>query len=127
MALYNPAAGIKDITGALSKKKEQGVNRMTITRVKSVKDPLTGEIVGRGPKEMYFMTRRDYLKHPMTEGENMQRTKWREACRLTSEILHNKSHPRYMELYQLWRAHLQTTDAPMQFPNFVRTVLSKEA
>ena len=44
---------------------------------------------------------------------------------LVPSIIRDKSHPRYMEFYRLWREHVQTTDHPMQFPNFVRHVLSQ--
>ncbi len=37
-----PSDGFENFTGALSKKKIQGVHRMTVTRRKKVKDPLTG-------------------------------------------------------------------------------------
>ena len=123
MAHYTAQAGIDGITGAL-KKKDQA--RMSITRIKSVKDPITGEVVGHGPKELYLQEQRDYKHHPLTEKEQAQRAKWREACKAAAEILRDKSHPRYMELYHRWRAQL-TTDAPCkQFPNFVRAVLAQE-
>ena len=99
---------------------------MTVTRRKKVTDPLTGEIAGYGPKEIYAQERRDYDEHPLTTKEQLQRTKWREACRTASLIIKDKSHPRYMEFYQRWRAHLQSTDSPMQFPNFVRAELIHE-
>ena len=126
MAHYKPTDGFGHFTGALSKKKIQGVNHMTVTRRKKVKDPLTGEIAGYGPKEIYAQERRDYDEHPLTANERTQRTKWREACRTASLIIKDKSHPRYMEFYQRWRAHLQSTDSPMQFPNFVRAELIHE-
>lgn len=126
MAHYKPTDGFGYFTGALSKKKIQGVHHMTVTRRKRVKDPLSGEVVGLGPKEIYVQERRNYNEHPMTEGEVKQRNKWREACRMASVIIHTKSHPRYMELYHRWREHILTTDTPMQFPNFVRHVLSQE-
>ena len=126
MAHLRTVDGINLVNGALSKKKEQGVNHMTVTRVKSVKDPLTGEVVGHGPNEMYIQERRDYDEHPLTVNEQTQRTKWREACHEASNIIHDKSHPRYMELYHRWREQVQSTDKPMQFPNFVRVVLASE-
>ena len=46
MAHYVPTDGFENFTGALSKKKIQGVHHMTVTRRKKVKDPLTGEMVG---------------------------------------------------------------------------------
>ena len=61
MAHYVPTDGIENFTGALSKKKIQGVNHMTVTRRKKVKDPLTGEVVGLGPKEIYAQERRVQL------------------------------------------------------------------
>ena len=126
MAHYNPIDGFENFTGALSKKKIQGVHHMTVTRRKTVKDPLTGEVVGLGPKEIYAQHRRDYDAHPLTAGETKQRSNWREACRLAPLIFKDKSHPRYMEFYLRWREHVQCTDQPMQFPNFVRHVLSQE-
>ena len=127
MAHYKPIDVFGYFTGALSKKKTQGVDHMTVTRVKPVKDPITGEVVGHGPKEIYVQDRRDYKRHPMTKGETKQRGKWTEACQLASIIIHNKTHPRYMEFYNRWRAHVQTTEEPMQFPNFVRAVLASES
>ena len=124
MAHYTPAAGFEDFTGALSKKKD--IRRLCVTRIKSVKDPITGEVVGQGPKEIYAQERRDYKHHPLTEKEQSQRTKWREACKAAAEIIRDKSHPRYMELYHRWREQL-TADKPCkQFPNFVRAVLVNE-
>lgn len=123
MAHYKPTAGFEFFTGALSKKKKQA--HRLVTRIKSVKDPITGEVVGHGAKEIYAQDPRDYKEHPLTQGEQHQRTKWREACREASAILRDKSHPRYMELYERWRAQL-TDKEPMQFPNFVRAVLVKE-
>ena len=99
---------------------------MTVTRIKRVKDPITGEVVGLGPKEIYVQDKRDYKLHPMTEKEKFQREKWREACKEASEILKDKSHPQYMELYYRWRAQLQADKPCKQFPNFVRSVLEAE-
>lgn len=126
MARYVPSDGFENFTGALSKKKIQGINRMTVTRRKKVKDPLTGEVVGLGPKEIYAQERRDYKAHPLTPNETVQRSRWREACRAAAAIVRDKSHPRYMEMYERWRAQLTDKEACMQFPNFVRSVLVKE-
>lgn len=126
MAHYKPTDGFGYFTGALSKKKIQGVNRMTITRRKTVKDPITGEVVGLGPKEIYTQERRDYTAHPLTAGETRQRSHWHEACREASAIIHDKSHPRFREFYNRWVEHVQSTDTPMQFPNFVRAILVHE-
>ena len=126
MAHYVPSAGIENFTGAWSKKKIQGVHHMTITRRKKVKDPLTGEVVGLGPKEIYSQERRDMEKNPLTPNETVQRSRWREACREAPLIYKDKNHPRFMELYHLWREQL-SSDAPCkQFENFVRAVLAKE-
>ena len=99
---------------------------MTVTRIKSVKDPITGEVVGQGPKEIYAQERRDYDEHPMTPAEQNQRNKWREACKEAQAIIRDKSHPRFMELYHQWREHVSVSGKPMQFPNFVRVVLIHE-
>ena len=126
MAHYVPTDGFENFTGALSKKKIQGDNRMTVTRRKKIKDPLTGKVVGLGAKEIYMQESRDYKKHPLTPNETAQRSRWREACREAGAIISDKSHPRFMELYHLWRAQLSSTTPCKQFPNFVRTVLATE-
>ena len=115
---------MESYTGALSKTKDQA--RLSITRIKAVKDPLTGEVVGQGKKELYMQEWRDYDRHPLTEGEQKQRLKWTEACREASAIIRDKSHPRYMELYHRWRVQLSSGAPAMQFPNFVRAVLASE-
>ena len=124
MARYVPTAGFEGFTGAISKKKNQ--SHMLVTRRKGVKDPITGEVVGLGPKEIYAQDPRDYKEHPLTQGEVKQRSKWQEACRAASAIIRDKRHPRYMEMYERWRAQLSDKEACMQFPNFVRSVLAKE-
>ena len=124
MANYTPSTGFDYYTGALSKRKQD--KRITVTRIKSVKDPLTAEVVSYGKKEIYVQERRDYDLHPLTDGEQKQRSKWTEACKQASRIIHDKSHPRYMEMYERWRAHLSEPGANMQFPNFVRAFLASE-
>ena len=99
---------------------------MTVTRRKRVKDPLTGEVVGLGPKEIYAQGSRDYDEHPLTPNETVQRSRWGEACREAPLIYKDKTHPRFMELYHLWRAQLTTDEPCKQFPNFVRAVLASE-
>ena len=121
MAHYVPAAEFEQFTGALRKKKNQ--KRLCVTRRKPVKDPLTGEVVGLGPKEIYAQERRDYDEHPLTPNETVQRSRWREACREAPLIYKDKNHPRFMEMYERWRAQLTTDEPCMQFPNFVRAVL----
>ena len=124
MAHYVPAAEFKQLTGALSKKKNQ--KRLCVTRRKKVKDPLTGEVVGLGPKEIYAQERRDYKEHPLTPNETVQRSRWREACLEAGAIVRDKTHPRFMEMYERWRAQLTSDEPCMQFPNFVRAVLASE-
>lgn len=124
MAHYVPADEFKELTGALSKKK--GQKRLCITRIKSIHDPLTGEVVGRGKKEIFAQYRRDYTTAPLTPAEQCQRSKWREACRAAAVIIKDKSHPRYMELYHRWREQLSAEKPCKQFPNFVRAVLASE-
>ena len=125
MAHYEATAGLEYFTGALSKKKEN--IRLTTTRRKHIKDPLTGETVGLGPKEIYFQNRRDFDEHPYTNNEKRAHADWSVTCREAPAIINNKSHPRYMELYHRWRAQLSSPKAILQFPNFVRHVLSRES
>lgn len=126
MATIHSDDGIKRITGALSKRKEQGTNRLSVTRVKHFRDPITHEIVKTGPNEIYLQSRRNFKTHPLTEKEKQQRAKWREACKMAKTILADKNHPRYMELYSLWRAQLSSPNPRKQFPNFVRAFLVHE-
>ena len=126
MAHYVPTDGFENFTGALSKKKIQGVHHMTVTRRKKVKDPLTGEVVGFGPKEIFSQNHRDYKENPLTQGETKQRGKWSQACREAPLICRDKNHPRFMEMYERWRAQLSSNEPCQQFPNFVRAVLASE-
>ena len=122
MAHLTTSAGINLLNGALKKKQ----NKLSITRVKPVKDPIIGEVVGFGPKEIYIQERRDMNEHPLSDNEKRSRADWRVICREAPAIINNKSHPRYMELYHRWREHILSSNTPMQFPNFVRHVLSQE-
>lgn len=122
MAHYVPSDGLGHFTGALSKKKENV--RLTTTRRKHIKDPLTGEVVGLGPKEIYLQERRDMDAHPLSDNEKRARADWRVTCREAPAIINNKNHPRYMEMYNRWREQLSSPNPITQFPNFVRHVLS---
>lgn len=124
MANYVPAEQFEELTGALSKRKEE--KKLCVTRIKRVKDPMTGEVVGSGKKEIYVQYRRDYKYNPMTEGETRQRGKWKEACRLAAEIVRDKNHPRYREMYERWRKHLNGGEPAKQFKNFICGVLAQE-
>ena len=69
MAHIQTIDGIRYSRGAISKKRQQGIKKITNTRVKAYKDPVIGEVVARGPKEMYLQSYRDYSEHPLTKGE----------------------------------------------------------
>lgn len=126
MAHCTISDGINGITGALKKTTEQGVNHITVTKKKHFHDPLTGEVVGTGPNELFIQDKRDYDKHPRTPGEQVQLNKWTQACRDAQVIVRDKSHPRFMELYHRWKAQLSDPDPYKQFPPFVRTILLSE-
>ena len=126
MAKCTTSVGINLVTGALRKKREQGVTRLSVTRVKHFHDPLTGEVVSLGPNELYLQERRDLNKHPLSANEKRARSNWGVTCREAPTIIRDKSHPRYMELYNRWRAQLSSPAPILQFPNFVRHVLSQE-
>jgi len=126
MAKFTISNGIDGITGALKKTTEQGVNHITVTKKKHFHDPLTGEVTGTGPNEIFVQNKRDYGKHPLTQGEKRQRGNWQQACQDAQVILRDKSHPRFMELYNRWKEHLKGPEPHKQFPPFVRTVLLNE-
>lgn len=126
MAHIQTIDGIQYSRGAISKKRKQGVNRFTATRVKVFKDPVTGEGVCLGPNEMYLQSYRDYTTAPLTPAEQCQRNKWREACRVAAVIVKDKTHPRFMEFYHRWREQLNSPNAIKQFPNYVRAELATD-
>lgn len=126
MAKIKTIDGIRYSRGAISKKREQGINHFTNTRVKEFKDPITGETISLGPNEMYLQSYRDYKTAPLTDAERHQRSKWSIACKAANAIIKDKSHPRYMELYHRWREQLSDEKPCKQFPNFVRAVLASE-
>lgn len=126
MAHFTISNGIDGITGALKKTTHQGVNHVSVTRRKEHHDPITGEVVGYGPNEMYIKDKRDYNEHPLTPGEKRQRGNWSQACREALVIYRDKSHPRFMELYQRWRAQLSNPDHYKEFLPFIRAVLCHE-
>ena len=125
MAHIKPSDGVDKVTGALSKKKNDS-RRLAVARVKHFKDPLTGEVVALGPKEIYIQDRRDLEEHPYTENEKKNHGDWSKACRDALPILRDKSHPRFMELYHRWRAQLNDPDPYKQFQGFVRAVMMQE-
>ncbi len=126
MANFTISNGIDGITGALKKTTPQGVDHITVTKKKHFHDPLTGEVTGTGPNEIFMQNKRDYDKNPLTPGEKRQRGNWQQACRDAQPIIHDKSHPRFMELYNRWKEHLKGPEPHKQFPPFVRTVLLSE-
>ena len=109
---------------------------MTVTRRKPIKDPLTGEVVGLGPKEIYIQSRRDLDENPLSVNEKRNRGDWSKACRDALPILRDKNHPRFMELYHRWRAQLNPSPDFLvahpsytpykQFQGFVRAVMMQE-
>ena len=126
MGKFTISNGIETITGALKKTTEQGVNHITVTKKKRFRDPLTGEVVATGPNEIFLQNKRDYDKNPLTPNETVQHSIWQDACREAQLIYRDKSHPRFMELYQRWRAQLSDPDPYKQFLPFIRTVLASE-
>ena len=126
MAKVQTIDGIRYSQGAISKKREQGVDRFTNTRVKGFKDPITHEVVALGPNEMYLQSYRDYDEHPLTEGEKKQRGKWSEACTSVKDVLKDPTSPVYMDFYRRWREQFNSPHPRKQFPNFVRAMLAQE-
>jgi len=126
MAHYRATTGFEDMTGAISKRKVQGVNELSITRHKHYRDPLTGEVVDEGPKEMYIQRKRDLKEHPLSENEKRNRGDWSKACNEALAILRDKNHPRRMELYNRWRAQLSAPNHYKQFQGYVKAVLKQE-
>ena len=126
MAHIKTIDSVRFSKGALSKKRVQGVDLGGRRIIKKFRDPLTKQVVGYGPNEMFIQHYRNYKTAPLTPAEKVQRGKWRDTCCSAPEIINNPAHPRYMPLYHAWRAQLDSEDPIKQFPNFVRHVLSQE-
>ena len=126
MAKIKTIDGIQFSRGAISKKREQGVDHFTNTRVKEFKDPVTGEVVAHGPNEMYLQSYRDYNEHPLTEGEKKQRGKWSEACTSVKDVLKDPTSPVYKDFYRRWHEQLNSPHPCKQFSNFVRAMLAQK-
>ena len=120
MSQFTTIAGIDDLTGKINKRSD------AVTRRKIYRDPLTGKVLCKGPKEYYRQEARDYKRHPRTDAEQRQLERWTRAWQTATRIVHDRAHPRYDELYVRWRAQLRSKNRIIQFGNFVRSVLTKE-
>lgn len=123
MAKLQPSEGIRNTSGALSKKRTPGVTRFTNTRVKHFRDPETDEVLKTGHNEIFLQSWRDYKSAPRTHAEQRQAIKWSDACRQAQLIKNDRTHPRYTELHAAWRAQIHNPDAIIHFGNFICHVL----
>lgn len=125
MAQFEPIRMFRNITGRLSGKSQ------VMTRQKTYCLP-NGKLLVVGPHEAYLKERRDYKRHPLTEGERRQRERWTAVCREASVITHDPSHPRYAELYTRWQEQLTDKTKTVHgkpitnFGNYVRAILLQE-
>ena len=94
---------------------------------------INGKIVGMGPKEAFNKEKRDFRRKPKKGAEAAQNERWTAVCHEAKTIIGNEHHARYKELHDRWEAQISgKTDAALgkkrilQFPNFVRSVLSHE-
>jgi hypothetical protein len=124
MAHMDTSDGINCLVGAISKKKSS--KRLSVSRVKHFRDPLTGMEISKGPNEFYLQNKRNYSHAPLTAAEEAQKERWRAACLQAAAILRDRAHPRYAELYHRWRAQLNNAKPIAQFGNFIRAVLAQE-
>ena len=125
MAQFETIDVIEKLTGKLSRKDR------TVMRQK--KFYINGKIIGMGPKEAYNKEKRDFRRKPRRGAEAAQNERWTAVCREATIIIHNERHARHKELHDRWEA--QISGKPdvvlgkkriLQFPNFVRSVLSHE-
>ena len=125
MAQFKPIRMFDRITGRLAGKSQ------VMTRQKTFRLP-NGKLLVVGPHEAYLKERRDYKRHPLTEGERHQREKWTAVCREASVITHNPEHPRYAEFYARWQEQLTDKSKTVHgkpitlFGNYVRSILLQE-
>ena len=125
MAQFEPIRMFERITGRLS-----GMSQV-MTRQKKYRHP-DGKVFKVGPKDVYLQERRDYKRHPLTEGERRQLERWTAVCREASVITHHPEHPRYAELYARWEEQLTDKTKTVHgkpialFGNYVRAILLQE-
>lgn len=125
MAQFETIEIIKKLTKKLNK------DDRTVLRQKTYR--IDGKEIGKGPNEAYNKEKRDFKKKPRKGAEAAQHQKWKGVCGEATVIIHDENHPRYAELYERWKVQVEgMPDAAtcgkriMQFPNFVRSVLSHE-
>lgn len=118
--------GTSAMTGAVRKKKEQGVDHFTNTRQKHFRDPLTGEVLKTGYNEIFLQHWRNYQTAPRTPAEQAQNLKWRDACRLAQQIKNDRTHPLYDSLHTAWRAQIHSTNPIVHFANFIAHALASK-
>ena len=126
MAKLTTMDGTKVMTGAVRKKKEQGVDHFSNTRQKRFVDPETGEVLKLGPNEMFIQKWRDYTKAPRTPAEQVQNLKWRDACKLAQQIKKDRTHPMYESLHTAWRAQIHSPNPIVHFDNFIAHALASK-
>ena len=125
MAQFETIEIIKKLTKKLNK------DDRTVLRQKEYR--IGEKVICKGPKEAYNKEKRDFKKKPRKGAEAVQHAKWTDVCCVATMIIHDENHPRYKELYERWEAQVEgmpdaATDGKriLQFPNFVRSVLSHE-
>lgn len=125
MAQFEPMRMLKRLTGRMSGKSQ------VMMRRKQFRLP-DGKVIAAGPHEAYLKERRDYKRHPLTEGERRQREKWTAVCREASVITHDPNHPCYAALHARWQEQLTDPSKTVHgkpitlFGNYVRSVLLRE-
>ena len=125
MAQFETIDAIEKLTGKMSR------TDRTVMRQKKYK--INGKIVGMGPKEAFNKEKRDFRRKPKKGAEAAQNERWTAVCHEAKTIIGNEHHARYKELHDRWEAQISgKPDAALgkkrilQFPNFVRSVLSHE-
>lgn len=118
MARIQPGAGIKQITGLIDKKVR------IVSRVKIYRDPLTGDILGYGPNEYYIQK---VSTIPRTDNQKLASQRFTVINKMMKEIIANKNHPRYQELYSLYLKQIHNEKSIKRFQNFICSILYKEA
>lgn len=117
MANIKTSAGIESITGLLDK------DTRIVTRRHTYKDPLTGEVIGYGPNEYYIQKASN---KPFTTKQKESCRKFTIAAKVMKEIVSNKQHPRYMEMYTAFVNQLNSEKPIKSFTSFICATLYKE-
>ena len=117
MAQIKTEGLVQFITGKIDKGSKM------VSRVKKYRDPITGEVIGYGPNEYYVLSKPNC---PFTENQKRYQRKFQIAATTANEIVNNRMHPRFDELYARYIDQFHSEKPIKHFQNFVCSIIYNE-